>query len=269
MNINNLTSIMQTRRNPHSTSEKYSFIPTYQVLEVFADHGWHPVKAVQARVVKEENQGYQRHMVRLRNEQFSADLVNVGDTLPEIALVNSHGGASSFQVYMALLEKVCSNGLIVDRGSFDHYRIAHTGYTAAKVEEAISGIVRHFPEILTRREEFQRVALTESERRAFAQAAIELRFDGEKFQVNPAELVRVRHHGQRAPNLWNTFNVVQENLIRGGVQQRRRDGRQFRSREVSSISENVRLNRALWKLTEEMAGLRGVREKAPTEPTTV
>jgi hypothetical protein len=256
MNISNVTSIMQTSRNPHSTSEKYSFIPTYQVLQVFADHGWYPVKAVEARVLKEENQGYQRHMLRLRNDRFCRELVSVGDTLPEIALVNSHGGASSFQVYMALLEKVCSNGLIVDRGSFDHHRIPHTGYTAAKVEQAISGIVRHFPEILGRRDELQRIMLAESERRAFAQAAIELRFDGEKYQVSPDELLRVRHHGQQAPHLWNTFNVVQENLIRGGVQQRRRNGRRFRSREVSSIAENVRLNRALWKLTEEMARIR-------------
>jgi hypothetical protein len=157
---------------------------------------------------------------------------------------------------MALLEKVCSNGLIVDRGSFDHYRIPHTGYTAAKVEAAISGIVRYFPEILERRDELQRITLAESERRAFAQAAIELRFDGEKFQVSPDELLRVRHHGQKTPHLWNTFNVVQENLLRGGIWQRRPGGRRLRSREVRSIGENVRLNRALWRLTEETARVR-------------
>jgi hypothetical protein len=268
MNIINLTAIKQTRRNPHSTSDKYSVIPTYQVLEVFADHGWHPAKAVQARVLKEENEGYQRHMARLRNDRCTGELRAVGDTLPEIVLINSHGGASSFQVYMALHEKVCSNGLIVDRGTGDHYRIPHTGYTAAKVEEAISGLVRHFPELLARREEFQQIALADCERRAFAQAAIDLRFQAETAHVSPDDVMRVRHNGQQAPHLWNTLNVVQENVIRGGVPQRRRNGRLFRSREVGSIAENVRLNRALWRLTEEMARLRGIASNAQPEPTT-
>ena len=41
MNIT-LPSIIQTSKNPHTTSDRYAFIPTTQVLSVLADYGWQP-----------------------------------------------------------------------------------------------------------------------------------------------------------------------------------------------------------------------------------
>jgi hypothetical protein len=98
--------------------------------------------------------------------------------------------------------------------------------------------------------------LTRNEQRAFAEAAIELRFDGEKYAVQPDELLQVRHSEQSAPTLWNTFNVVQEAVIQGGVTQRRKNGTRIHSRRITGIDADLRLNRALWRLTERMAQLK-------------
>lgn len=250
-----LESVVQTQRNPHTTSERYSFIPTTHALSVLAEHGWLPARAAEARVTKEENRGYQRHMVRLQNPAFDRDLLDVGDAYPEIVLVNAHGGGAAFQLYLAMLEKVCGNGLIVDRGVSDHYRVPHVGYTADKVGDAVSAITDGFPKVFARREEFKAIRLDRDEQHAYAKAAIELRFDGERYAVEPSEVLRARRWQQAEPTLWNTFNAVQENVIRGGVRQRRGDGSRVRSRAVGSITENVRLNRALWRLTEEMAAI--------------
>ena len=57
MDIGTFASINQVVKHPLTTSEKYSFIPTRRVLDVLADHGWHPVKAQEARVIKPENHG--------------------------------------------------------------------------------------------------------------------------------------------------------------------------------------------------------------------
>jgi hypothetical protein len=61
------------------------------------------------------------------------------------------------------------------------------------------------------------------------------------------------------------MNVVQENVIKGGLSAMRRDGRETRrvtTREVRGIDQDVKLNRALWQLAERMAELKGVRTAA-------
>lgn len=49
------------------------------------------------------------------------------------------------------------------------------------------------------------------------------------------------------------MNRVQENLIRGGQRTRNADGARRHVRAVKSLNEDIRLNRALWKLTEALA----------------
>ena len=50
-----------------------------------------------------------------------------------------------------------------------------------------------------------------------------------------------------------TFNRVQENLIRGGLQGVNRNGNCTTTRAISSIPESLRLNRALWNLAHARA----------------
>ena len=61
-------------------------------------------------------------------------------------------------------------------------------------------------------------------------------------------------------------NVVQENAIRGGLEARFRDEhgrlRRSRSRAVKGIDQDVKLNKALWTLSEKMAELKGLRAAA-------
>ena len=66
-------------------------------------------------------------------------------------------------------------------------------------------------------------------------------------------------------NLWGVFNVVQENVIRGGQKgwverldaRGRAQTRRASTRAVAGIDGNRDLNRALWTLAEEMAKLKG------------
>ena len=70
----------------------------------------------------------------------------------------------------------------------------------------------------------------------------------------------VRRIDDRAPDLWTTFNRVQENVIRGGMRGQSVDAngrRQVRAvRAVTGIDQDVKLNRALWTLAEEMRRLK-------------
>ena len=45
-------------------------------------------------------------------------------------------------------------------------------------------------------------------------------------------------------------------MIRGGVRGRSATGRRVSTREVGGVSENVKLNKALWTLADSMAALK-------------
>jgi hypothetical protein len=61
-------------------------------------------------------------------------------------------------------------------------------------------------------------------------------------------------------DLFSILNVVQENLIKGGVRGYAKDKngytKRIRSRAINSIDQNTALNRALWTLAEKMMQLK-------------
>lgn len=63
-------------------------------------------------------------------------------------------------------------------------------------------------------------------------------------------------YGDDKPDLWTTYNVVQEHLLRGGdryVGTGSAGVRRTSTRPVGSLTVGQRLNRALWSLAEEFA----------------
>lgn len=95
----------------------------------------------------------------------------------------------------------------------------------------------------------------------FGRAARSLRYDEGEAPFQSDKLLTLRRRDDAAPTLWNTLNTVQENVIRGGVGYILRDeaGRRLqirRTREVQGIDQNVKLNRGLWVLAQEMAKLK-------------
>jgi Domain of unknown function (DUF932) len=115
--------------------------------------------------------------------------------------------------------------------------------------------------------QWQNLQPTSGEQNAFAEAAHELRFadlEGKvETPITPAQLlITPRRSADSGNDLWHTFNRVQENTIRGGITAWGRDAnnqrRRTTTREVKGIDQDVKLNRALWMLTEKMAELKGV-----------
>ena len=82
--------------------------------------------------------------------------------------------------------------------------------------------------------------------------------------VQAAQLLTARRaEDSDRTNLWTNFNVIQENVIRGGLRGVRIDTetnrrRRMTTRGVNGIDQDVKLNRALWTLANRMAELKGV-----------
>src|SRR5574340_536041 len=242
-------------------SERYKFIPTIDVVDALTNEGWLPVKAMQNRVRIAERKDFTKHEVRFRRTDIAPI---VGDVFPEIVLINSHDGLSAYSMFAGLFRLTCLNGMVVGEGTFDKIRVRHSGNVVNEVVEGSYRIIDEVPLLADSVEHMRQVRLETEEKVILAQAALVMKYDVEPEEiaaipVKAEQLLAPRRFVDRQEdNLWSTFNVVQEHLRKGGdrcysPESRRRNG----TREVKSITEDLRLNRALGKLAAETKKLNG------------
>lgn len=91
-----------------SRSDRYTYIPTITLLENLQREGFQPFFACQTRVRDQGKREHTKHMLRLRREGQIT-----GKQVPEIILLNSHDGSSSYQMLPGLFRFVCQNGCAV------------------------------------------------------------------------------------------------------------------------------------------------------------
>jgi hypothetical protein len=239
----------------HSRGERYGFIPTIQVIEALRTEGWQPVSAREQLVRLYDRRGFTRHIVRLRQPGLAFD--KVGDTLPELVLLNSHDGTSAYQMHAGLFRLACSNGMVVADGTFAKISVRHSGNVVDRVLEGAATVVRDVPQIAEHVGEMRALQLSRPEQAAFAGAALLTKYEStEASPITAEQLLRTRRTADQAQDLWTTFNRVQENLLRGGLPGRTTTGKRTRTREVKSITEDTKINKALWQLTEAMRQLK-------------
>lgn len=236
----------------HSRGEKYSFIPTIQVIDSLRAEGFEPYEIRQTKVRKLDKQAHTRHMVRMRHVN-AIGTMNM-EEVPEIILLNSHDGTSSYQLLAGVFRFVCSNGLIAGDIT-ESVRIRHSGNVIDNVIEGATRILHETEEVVARIGEYKGIELSYDESMAFAEAARQVRWGDDK-PVNAASLLTPHRYADRKTDLWTTFNNVQENLIKGGVAGKSATGRRTTTRTVNGVNENVKLNRALWTLADTMAALK-------------
>jgi hypothetical protein len=237
------------------TSDAYSFVPTVAVLSALGSEGWQPVWASQSRTRDVTRYGTTKHMIRLRHRDAGALLRSpqVGDLFPEVVLVNSHDGACSYQLHAGIFRMVCGNGMIVADSTFSCIRLKHIGFDPRQAVEAAWTVAKDVPRIGESIEAMRAVNLTYPEQVAFAESATIARWDSvQDAPVKPEHLLTTRRSEDRQSDLWTTLNRVQENVIRGGIRGRAQTGRRYTTRPIQSVSEDTRMNKALWHLAESM-----------------
>jgi hypothetical protein len=239
-----------------SRSERYTYIPTIEVLRGLRKEGFEPFMVAQGASRIEGKAAFTKHMIRMRH----AGQVQTRPEANEIILINSHDGASSYQMLAGMLRFVCCNGLVVG-DVVEDIRIPHKGNIQGEVIEGAFRVLEQFEAVEEHTEAMKALPLEPREEIAFATAALALRF-GERgveeggghrpAPVTAEQLNEARRIEDVGHNLWTTFQRVQENVLRGGQPGRSVQGRRLHTRPVGSIDRSVSLNRALWMLAEEM-----------------
>lgn len=245
-----------------SRSERFAPIPTIDVLRGLQAEGFFPVACRQATTRVAGKEDFTKHMLRLRRLDDDA-AYKVGDTVCEIVLKNANDGTSAYDLLAGLFRIRCLNSLVAQTGTIDTVKVRHSGDVQGKVIEGTYHVLSEAQKALAAPQDWSQIGMAPEARAAFSEAAHILRFadaEGEvTTPVQPCQLLQARRVDDRATDLWTTFNVVQENVIRGGLHATGRDANNHRrrvtTREVRGIDQDVRLNKALFVLAERMASL--------------
>lgn len=249
-----------SKGSAEQTSGKYQHISTIEIIEKLILEGFMPKAAAQCNSRLKDRKAFAKHMVRFRHIDARP---TVSGLYPEIILINSHDGLSSYRLMAGLYRMVCSNGLMAGK-EYEEIRIRHQGDVMHNVIEGTYEVIKNSNQMLETADKMGSIKLSEAEKQIFAESAHAIRFDeneiGQGF--DPKQLLNIRRRDEMNKNdLFTVFNVLQENLIKGGIQGYTKDkeGRlkRTRMRAVKSIDQNTTLNRALWSLAEKMMALKG------------
>ncbi len=241
-----------------SRSDRYTYIPTIEVLRGLRKEGFEPFMVAQGASRVEGKAEFTKHMIRMRH----AAQVQARPEANEIILINSHDGASSYQMLAGMFRFVCCNGLVIG-DVVEDIRVPHRGDVQNDVIEGAVRILGEFEAVEAHAGEMKALQLTPAEQGVFARSALALRFgegDPEQGQrvapVTVEQLNQARRVDDVGHSLWSTFQRVQENVIRGGLPGRTVQGNRMHTRGVQSIDRGVSLNRAMWMLAEGMRELK-------------
>lgn len=229
-----------------SRSKRYAYIPTITVLESLQREGFQPFFACQTRVRDPGRRGYTKHMLRLRR----AGEIN-GEHVPEIILLNSHDGTSSYQMLPGYFRFVCQNGCVCGQ-SLGEVRVPHRGNVVDRVIEGAYEVVGVFDRIEEKRDAMQSLVLPPPARQALAQAALTYRYGDEHRPVTTADILTPRRREDYGKDLWSTYQTIQENMLKGGISGRSAKGKRIHTRAIHNIDTDIKLNRALWVMAETL-----------------
>lgn len=226
-------------------SNRYVFVPTVDILENFEKQGWN------VSSVKQIGKGiHSVHELRFRN----SELPKVGDSLIEAVIRNSHNGMATFSVGAGLHRLVCENGLTVPTAVSESFNIKHQRFDLDDAKKLTETFASRLPIIQNSVDKMRSKILTTDEKDEFIVRACNLRWKKglQPKKIDVLSIIQPRRKEDDNNDMWTTFNVVQENFVKGGLKYTSNSGKQTQLRGLKNIITVSELNTKLWELAEEM-----------------
>ena len=226
-----------TKTPSPKVSNRYSFADSEYYLQKFIDADWFIHSARQ--VSKSE---YAPHQVILRNK----DIATVGDLLPQLIFTNSHNGIKKMTMDTGIYRLVCSNGLVVPTSITQSLSIKHIDLGDSTTDTIVNSFYEKIPIIMNNIDRMRNKILTDDEIDNFTYNALQIRFIN-AVGININDVVKPSRIEDYSDDLWTVFNVVQEKIIRGGIQLPSKR----HSRPINNFVNDNDINTNLCQLAEQ------------------
>lgn len=153
-------------------SQRYTYIPTREVIDGMRDAGFLPFRTTQSGTRDTSRSEHTKHF----RHADSLPSVAVGDSPVEVVLVNSHDDTSSYKLMAGIFRLVCWNGMVVSESMQGSIGVRHSGDVIAEVVNGSLRIAQNAPKILETVQSWKSLQLTSGEQTALAESAHVVRF---------------------------------------------------------------------------------------------
>jgi hypothetical protein len=244
-----------TKQGADTTSEKYSHIPTDQVIRDMELLGWNVVDAKEVKARKDTTKGFQKHLIVFRNNDVVIEGKD-GDTVyPQVLLSNSHDGKNSFSFQAGLFRIICENGLVVATEQFENYKVRHMGYDFQVLQETIKTMVSKLPLTIEAMNKMKNIELEEQQIFNLAKSFLDLRIEGtENTYAESAinSILEPQRTEDMGNGLWEVFNRLQENVIEGNFAYITPKGKTRQARVIKNFRQDIDLNEKMFSKALEL-----------------
>jgi hypothetical protein len=253
----NYPAIMADR--PVNMSDSYQFMSSFKIAETMINKFNMGLVSVSQQFSRSRDPRGQEHFMRFRLPE-TMNLRTVGDSAPELVIMNSHNGRSTLRAYAGIFRMVCENGMVVADRTFGKINLRHFGldnnYEA--FSKVLDGVAANFSRMDLRMQTLDQLMMTAGQQQGLARAMMKAR--GVPNWVEPEMVLKARRDielpndaGQRSA--WKTYNVLQESLAESRDVAFERAGARARSlRPLTGARAEVLVNERLWQAMEEFVG---------------
>ena len=247
-----MNELIVSQNQNFNMSSKYKTITTKTVLQTLTAEGYEVNSFSSAKVRKASKDGFQKHLLRISRPDLKID---IGGLRPEIIIINSYDGSSSFKVLVGLFRFACANGLIVGSSYFER-TIRHVGEAMPKVLVALDEVQLALPKVAADIERFSKIQLTQGKKMSFAETIAAGVAPQEFKPVNVENLLEVRRKEDEGDDLFTVLNVIQENVLKGNlnletVKENMRVVRKMRT--IKSLTRSTEVNQLVWDTASSLA----------------
>jgi len=246
-------AIFATKPADYINTNRYHFTPTFEVIDMMEDMGYLLTAAKQSKTNVPLRREHGMHIVEFQHPDLFVKDATTGDVeaRPTIVLINSSDGTKPIQFEMGMFRLVCSNGLMIKDKDLGGFRERHTRFTFQEIKDLIASKVDALPKTIEKINKWSGIEMSAKDRHAFAIEALALRLSGDRVaeEYEIREILNPKRAADEHNNLWCTYNVVQENLIKGGFQMNERQ-----ARPITNPFTDLQLNQVLWQLAEVFEG---------------
>lgn len=262
--IEALAPAVYAHDHAENLTNKYGNFNSANAIEVMRDYGYGVTQAAQVKGRTAQANIHGQHLLAFSKH---SDISSGNNERPEIIFYNSHDGKSSMKLFAGIYRFICSNGIVAGEG-FDQ-KMIHYKSNLDNFEGILNQTADRLYDISSMTNNMKNITPDSERVVEFAKQALETRFDWygidkderERNAYTPRSIndalasSRVEDNNNDA---WTIFNRVQESVLRGGIHilgNTTRRGRKMeaykKSKALTSIKQNVDINRALWDIAQE------------------
>lgn len=244
----NLPTTITQNQAASTTSKNYLMIPTIEVIGQLEKIGLSVLSYSETGTRKPEWQGFQKHRVVMGLDNGNQE------GKPTVNIVNASNGTSKLSLSLGYFVKVCSNGMITSLPTLEA-NIRHTLNHKDYIKTAIDTLLREIPTVEGSVSKMSQKTISVYDQWKMAEYAVGLRFEGRDLPFPVSELLKGYHLEQQDQTVWNVFNRIQANIIRGFSYTRQQGRREVtrKTRSVKSLDLDMTLNKQLWEYAESLA----------------